>query len=107
MTASGSAPSVRRPLDLRAVILVLVLCLVWDMGESPLHTTAAHTIVFLYTAPIFTALGLQMLPEERLGRLQWAGIGVAFLELSLPFWNSAVGPPWSCCSEMCSPCSRA
>jgi len=49
------------------------------MGQALAHTTAAHTIVFLYTAPIFTALGLQFLPEERLSRRQWAGIGVAFL----------------------------
>jgi drug/metabolite transporter (DMT)-like permease len=55
------------------------------MGQSLLHTTAAHTIVFLYTAPIFSALGLQMLPEERLGPLQWAGIGVAFLGIAVAF----------------------
>ena len=55
------------------------------MGQSLLHTTASHTIVFLYTAPIFTALGLRMLPEERLGRLQWAGIGVAFLGIAVAF----------------------
>jgi drug/metabolite transporter (DMT)-like permease len=41
--------------------------------------------VFLYTAPIFTALGLKMLPEERLGALQWAGIGVALLGIAVAF----------------------
>jgi drug/metabolite transporter (DMT)-like permease len=146
---SEGAPPVRRPLDFRAVTLVLVLCLVWGfqqvamkgvaadmspimqlavrfcaasiffgiwvliregrralldgtlesglllgllfsfefilMGQSLLHTTAAHTIVFLYTAPIFTALGLRMFPEERLGRLQWAGIGVAVLGIAVAF----------------------
>jgi drug/metabolite transporter (DMT)-like permease len=55
------------------------------MGQSLLHTTAAHTIVFLYTAPIFTALGLRVLPEEHLSRLQWAGIGVAFLGIAVAF----------------------
>ena len=55
------------------------------MGQSLLHTTAAHTIVFLYTAPIFSTLGLRMLPEERLGALQWAGIGVAFLGIAVAF----------------------
>jgi drug/metabolite transporter (DMT)-like permease len=148
VTESDSAP-VRRPLDLRAVTLVLVLCLVWGfqqvamkgvaadmppvlqlavrfgaaamffalwvfireggralldgtlgsglllgflfalefilMGQSLLHTSAAHTIVFLYTAPIFTALGLRFLPEEHLSRLQWAGIGVAFLGIVVAF----------------------
>jgi drug/metabolite transporter (DMT)-like permease len=55
------------------------------VGEALAHTTAAHTIVFLYAAPIFTALGLQFLPEERLRRLQWAGIMVAFLGIVVAF----------------------
>jgi len=54
-------------------------------GQSLVHTTAAHSVVFLYTAPIFTALGLQFLPEERLSRLQWAGIGVAFFGIVVAF----------------------
>lgn len=54
-------------------------------GQALVHTTAAHSVVFLYTAPIFTALGLQFLPEERLSRLQWAGIGVAFLGIVVAF----------------------
>jgi drug/metabolite transporter (DMT)-like permease len=54
-------------------------------GEALVHTTAAHSVVFLYTAPIFTALGLQFLPEERLSRLQWAGIAVAFLGMVIAF----------------------
>jgi drug/metabolite transporter (DMT)-like permease len=139
----------RRPLDLRAVLIVLGLCLVWGaqqvvmksvaadvaptmqlavrftgaalffgiwvlrrdglaafsdgtlrsglllgtmfalefllVGQALLHTTAAHTTVFLYSAPIFTALGLQFLPEERLRRLQWAGIIAAFLGIVVAF----------------------
>ena len=149
MTESDGAAPVRRALDLRAVSLVLMLCLIWGfqqvamkgvaadmapvmqlavrfgaasiffgiwvlmregrralldgtlasgvllgllfslefifMGQSLLHTTAAHTIVFLYTAPIFSALGLRMLPEERLDALQWAGIGVAFAGIAVAF----------------------
>jgi drug/metabolite transporter (DMT)-like permease len=54
-------------------------------GQSLVHTTAAHSIVFLYTAPIFTALGLQFLPEEQLSRLQWAGIGMAFIGIVVAF----------------------
>jgi drug/metabolite transporter (DMT)-like permease len=140
---------VRRPLDLRATALVVVLCMIWGVqqvamkavsshvapvmqltirfagaslvfgiwvlvregrrafvdgtlpsgialgtlfaleflfvGQSLSFTTAAHSIVFLYTAPIFTALGLQYLPEERLSRMQWAGIGVAFLGIVIAF----------------------
>lgn len=139
----------RRPLDGRAFLLVLVLCLVWGfqqtamkgvaasvapvlqlavrfaaatlvfggyvwqsegarafsdgtlpsglllgllfslefvfVGEGLLHTTAGHSAVFLYTAPVFTALGLQFLPEERLSGLQWAGIGLAFLGIVVAF----------------------
>jgi len=54
-------------------------------GEALEHTTAAHSVVFLYTAPIFTALGLQFLPEERLSRLQWAGICIAFVGIAIAF----------------------
>lgn len=142
-------PPVRHPLDSRAVVLVVMLCMIWGIqqvalkvvsgnvapvmqlairfagasvvfgtwvllregrrafkdgtlrsglllgslfslefifaGQSLLHTTAAHSIVFLYTAPIFTALGLQFLPEEKLGRMQWAGIGVAFVGILVAF----------------------
>lgn len=43
-------------------------------------TTASHISIFLYTSPIFAALGLHMrLPEERLDAAQWVGIAVAFL----------------------------
>src|SRR5574337_1175034 len=49
------------------------------VGESLRHTTAGHAVVLLYTAPIFAALGLHWkLPSERLSRVQWAGIGLAF-----------------------------
>ena len=42
-------------------------------------TTAAHMSVFLYTAPLFTALTLhRLLPAERLQRHQWIGIVLAF-----------------------------
>lgn len=49
-------------------------------------TQASHVVVFLYTAPIFAALGLQgRLPAERLGKVQWAGIGLAFCGIALAF----------------------
>jgi drug/metabolite transporter (DMT)-like permease len=62
------------------------------VGEALAHTTAAHTVVFLYSAPIFTALGLQFLPEERLRRLQWIGIAVAFLGIVVAFVGKAGRP---------------
>ncbi|MET1081272.1 MAG: DMT family transporter [Pseudomonas sp.] len=50
------------------------------------YTSASHMSVFLYTAPIFSALGLHLrLPSERLGRLQWGGIGLCFLGIALAF----------------------
>jgi drug/metabolite transporter (DMT)-like permease len=143
------ALSARRPLDFRAVALVLALCVIWGfqqvamkgvaadvapimqlairfggasiffgiwvliregrralidgtlpsglllglmfslefifVGQSLVYTTAAHAIVFLYTAPIFTALGLQYLPEERLTGFQWAGIALAFCGIGVAF----------------------
>jgi drug/metabolite transporter (DMT)-like permease len=55
------------------------------VGSSLVHTTAAHATVFLYSAPIFTALGLQFLPEERLDRMQWTGIATAFVGIVVAF----------------------
>ena len=62
------------------------------MGVALAHTTAAHTIVFLYSAPLFTALGLQYLPEERLQSAQWAGIGLAFAGIVVAFLGHAGRP---------------
>ncbi|MGO1232534.1 MAG: DMT family transporter [Marinobacter sp.] len=43
-------------------------------------TLASHMSVFLYTAPVFAALGLHFLiPGERLSRRQWWGISLAFI----------------------------
>lgn len=61
-------------------------------GQALVHTTAAHSVVFLYTAPIFTALGLQFLPEERLSRLQWAGVIVAFMGIMVAFLGFSSRP---------------
>jgi drug/metabolite transporter (DMT)-like permease len=149
---AAQAPPIRRSLDLRAIVLVLLLCVIWGIqqvamksiaadvpptmqlairfsvasiffgiwvavregrrmfedgtllsglllglmfsmefiliGSSLNHTSAAHTTVFLYSAPIFTALGLQFLPEERLDRIQWMGIGTAFAGIVVAF----IGP---------------
>ncbi|WP_445659989.1 DMT family transporter [Acinetobacter sp. F16] len=49
-------------------------------------TSASHTVVLLYTAPIFVALGLHWkLPSERLSRLQWSGIIIAFAGIVMTF----------------------
>lgn len=57
------------------------------------HTTASHMAVFLYTAPIFSALGLHLLlPSERLRRLQWLGIALCFGGVVMAF---GVGGNWA------------
>ena len=62
------------------------------VGEALMHTTAAHTVVFLYTSPIFTALGVQFLPDERLRPAQWVGIGAAFVGIVIAFVGPGNGP---------------
>ncbi|CAM3585011.1 hypothetical protein CCOS865_03782 [Pseudomonas reidholzensis] len=56
------------------------------IAEGLKLTSAAHMSVFLYTAPVFTALGLHfMLPTERLRWLQWMGILLAFAGIATAF----------------------
>jgi len=56
------------------------------VAEGLRHTSASHMVVFLYTAPMFAALGLHWkLPAERLGRVQWLGITLAFGGLAFAF----------------------
>lgn len=44
------------------------------------HTLASHMSVFLYTAPVFAALGLHLwVPGEQLTRRQWSGVVLAFV----------------------------
>ena len=54
------------------------------------YTSAAHVAVFLYTAPVFSALGLHLLlPHERLKPLQWLGIAVCFAGIAVAFVGGA------------------
>ena len=56
------------------------------IAEGLKLTSAAHMSVFLYTAPVFTALGLHWwLPSERLRPLQWVGIVLAFGGIAYAF----------------------
>ena len=62
------------------------------VGEALRHTSVAHVVVFLYTAPIFAALGLHWrLANERLGLLQWLGIALAFCGIAIAFLGGAHG----------------
>ena len=62
------------------------------------HTSAARMVVFVYLAPVFTALGLAFfIPGERLKPLQWAGILVAFAGMATAFaegFGSTQGSTW-------------
>ena len=59
------------------------------------HTTASRGVIFLYTMPIFVALGAHFLNAgERMTQGKWLGIGVAFLGLVIAFYDGlAVGAP--------------
>lgn len=147
----------RKPLDIRAVVLMLAVCLVWGLqqsvlkmaahditplmqialrsgiaavmvgvfmvwrkeglslsgghwrpgllvgvlfaleflllGQSILLTSASHVAVFVYTAPIFVALGLHFrLPSERLNALQWGGIALSFSGIAVAFLGHTSSP---------------
>ena len=57
------------------------------VGQGLRYTNASHMVVFLYTAPVFAALGLHWrLPAERLQLLQWVGILLAFAGIVIAFF---------------------
>jgi len=63
------------------------LCIFVGLG----HTTASRMAVFLYTAPIFTALGLHwFVAGEHLHRGQWLGVVLAFCGMVLAFADGIV-----------------
>ena len=69
-------------------VAVLFASEFYVVGEALKLTSAAHTVVFLYTAPIFAALGLHLkLASERLSRIQWGGIAIAFLGIVIAFYE--------------------
>ncbi len=77
------APENRIPALLIGALFTLEFLLV---GESLNKTSAGHATVFLYTSPIFAAIGLHLkIPNERMSRLQWLGILVAFAGIVLAF----------------------
>ncbi|CAG2127334.1 DMT family transporter [Cupriavidus plantarum] len=65
------------------------LCVFVGLG----HTTASRMAVFLYTAPVFTALGLHfMVPSERLRPAQWFGVLASFLGIVIAFADGIASP---------------
>ncbi len=57
------------------------------------HTTASRLVVFVYLAPILTALGLAwVVPGERLASRQWVGVLLAFAGLATAFADGFARP---------------
>jgi len=57
------------------------------------HTTASRMVVFVYLAPVLTALGLALfVPGERLVPMQWAGVLLAFAGLATAFADGFAAP---------------
>jgi drug/metabolite transporter (DMT)-like permease len=57
------------------------------------HTAAARMVVFVYLAPVLTALGLAwFVPGERLSGIQWVGVLLAFGGLVVAFADSFSAP---------------
>jgi drug/metabolite transporter (DMT)-like permease len=55
------------------------------------HTTAARMVVFIYLAPVLTALGLAwFVPGEQLRAVQWAGVALAFAGIVVAFGEGFV-----------------
>jgi drug/metabolite transporter (DMT)-like permease len=89
MRHRGEVPDRRRwkPGLLAGALFAVEFLLV---SEALRLTHASHVIVFVYTAPIFAALGLQVrLPSERLDAVQWAGIALAFCGIALAFFGGS------------------
>lgn len=86
MALQGQRPDWRR--HGRAGLLVGTLFGVEFLlvAEALRLTTAAHTVVFLYTAPMFAAIGLHFrVAAERLRPRQWLGIVLAFAGIAWAF----------------------
>ncbi|MFZ5540017.1 MAG: DMT family transporter [Pseudomonadota bacterium] len=57
------------------------------------HTAASRMVVFIYLAPMLTALGLAwFVPGERLAAVQWAGVLLAFAGLAAAFADGFSAP---------------
>ncbi|HEY0293781.1 MAG TPA: DMT family transporter [Bordetella sp.] len=64
------------------------------MSQAVLYTTAGHSIAFIYTSPIFAALGLHFLvPEEHMSGRQWCGVALAFAGIVLAFLGKRGAAP--------------
>ncbi|PKB22308.1 DMT family transporter [Janthinobacterium sp. 64] len=61
-----------------------------SLGEGLHLTSSAHGVVFLYTGPLFAAVGLHFrLTSERMVPFQWMGVVFAFLGIAIAFLSPA------------------
>jgi drug/metabolite transporter (DMT)-like permease len=91
----GGGPALRallrRDAALAPGMVIAVLFALEFLALYPgLHmTTASRGVVFLYTAPFFTALGAHLfIPAERMSLRQAAGLIVAFAGVAAAFFDS-------------------
>ena len=57
------------------------------------YTNASRAVIYLYTAPFFVAIGSQwFVPGERLSRIQFFGLGIAFVGIVVAFGESFTLP---------------
>ena len=74
------------------VVAILFAAEFLFVAEGLRWTSASHMAVFLYTAPLFAAMGLHLrLPEERLGATQWCGLFLAFAGIAITFLTPREG----------------
>ncbi len=60
------------------------------------YTGASRMVVFIYLAPVLTAIGVHLLvPGERLDRAQWLGVFAAFLGIVVAFGEGFMAAPAS------------
>jgi drug/metabolite transporter (DMT)-like permease len=60
------------------------------------HTSASRMVVFVYLAPVFTAVGVHLLvPGEKLVGIQWLGVGLAFVGVAVAFGDGFYSDPSS------------
>ena len=66
------------------------------------HTAASRMVIFIYLAPVLTALGLHLwVPGERLARAQWLGVGVSFAGIALAFGEGFARSRGSALGDAC------
>jgi drug/metabolite transporter (DMT)-like permease len=54
--------------------------------QGLVYTTATRSVLFIYLAPFFVALGARIaLPADRLNAIQWAGLALSFCGILLAF----------------------